>query len=215
MEKELVAKNFAELCGAENIRIDEPLKNHTSFRVGGPADIIVFPDDFNKLSLIVKKCKSDKIPFFILGNGTNLIVRDKGFRGIVIKVNEKLNKYSVEGDRITAEAGILLSQLSKVALKYQLSGLEFASGIPGTLGGAVIMNAGAYGGEMKDVVVKTHYLDTHGDIRIISGEEHRFGYRTSLIGQENGIVIKSEMKFRLGNREEIKARMHELDKKEN
>jgi UDP-N-acetylmuramate dehydrogenase len=213
LNKEFVVKYLREICGNENVKIDEPMKNHTSFKVGGPADIIVFPEDFNVISQIVKNCIKDGLQFFILGNGTNLIVRDKGIRGIVIKVNGKLNKFSVEGEIITAEAGLLLSRLSKIALKHQLSGLEFASGIPGTLGGAIVMNAGAYGGEMKDVVISTEYLDTDGNIKVISGQQHKFGYRTSLIQQEKGIVIKSLIKLKSGIKEEIEAKMKELDKK--
>jgi UDP-N-acetylmuramate dehydrogenase len=213
LDKGLIAQQIKEITGIDNLKIDEPMKNHTSFKVGGPADIIAFPENFNDLSGIIKMCKSYNIPFFILGNGTNLIVRDKGIRGVVIKINDKLNKFSVDGEIITAEAGILLSKLSKIALRHELSGLEFASGIPGTLGGAVTMNAGAYGGEMKDVVIRTEYLDMNGDLKIISGEEHRFGYRTSFIQQEKGIIVKTLIKLKYGKKEEIKSLMDELNNK--
>lgn len=213
MNKELVAGALRNMVGRENIRIDEPMKNHTSFRVGGPADILVTPNGREQLSGILKFCGSGGIPLFVMGNGTNLIVRDKGIRGVVIKLFDNFSKYSVRDDIIEAEAGILLSRVSKIALKQELSGLEFASGIPGTVGGAVAMNAGAYGGEMKYIVAKTEYMDSSGEIKTLSGDEQQFGYRTSFIQKQGGIVLKSELKLRKGNGNEIKALMDDLDKR--
>lgn len=213
MDKEHVAQYIKDITGTTNVIIDEPMKKHTSFKVGGPADLIVFPENFNVLSGIIKKCNRCNIPFFVLGNGTNLIVREKGIRGVVIKINDKLNKLTVDGEIITAEAGILLSEISKIALEHQLSGFEFASGIPGTLGGAVTMNAGAYGGEMKDVIIRTEYLDATGDLKVISGEEHKFGHRTSFIQEKKGVVLRSQIKLNSGKKDEIKSLIDELDKK--
>jgi UDP-N-acetylmuramate dehydrogenase len=144
-----------------------------------------------------------------------LIVREKGIRGITVKLFEKFNKYEVTGCTINAQAGILLSKLSQVALQNELTGLEFASGIPGTLGGAVAMNAGAYGGEMKDVVAKTQYIDNNGDIKSIEADMHCFGYRTSFIQKEEGIVLNSELKLKAGDKVKIKALMDDLCKKRN
>ncbi|HOM01652.1 MAG TPA: UDP-N-acetylmuramate dehydrogenase [Acetivibrio sp.] len=210
MEKELLVRRIAEIAGPENVKLDEPMKNHTSFKVGGPADIFVTPISFLQLSQIIKFCKSENVPVFVMGNGTNLIVRDKGIRGVVIKIYDNLNEFTVKDDIITACAGVLLSEISKVAYENGLSGLEFASGIPGTLGGAVAMNAGAYGGEMKDVVVETEFMDSDGEIKVIRNDEHQFGYRTSFILKNSGIVIKSSMKLKKGNKEEIKALMDDL-----
>jgi len=210
LEKELLVRRIAEIAGPENVKLDEPMKNHTSFKVGGPADIFVTPISFLQLSQIIKFCKSENVPVFVMGNGTNLIVRDKGIRGVVIKIYDNLNEFTVKDDIITACAGVLLSEISKVAYENGLSGLEFASGIPGTLGGAVAMNAGAYGGEMKDVVVETEFMDSDGEIKVIRNDEHQFGYRTSFILKNSGIVIKSSMKLKKGNKEEIKALMDDL-----
>lgn len=196
-----------------NIKVDEPMKNHTSFKVGGPTDILVSPVSVSQLSQILKLCKKENVPILVMGNGTNMVVSDKGIRGVVIKIYDNLNEFCVKDDTITAYGGILLSRISNVAYENSLTGLEFASGIPGTLGGAVTMNAGAYGGEMKDVVIETEYMDRNGEIKIVRGEEHHFGYRTSFIQKQSGIVIKSLMKLKKGNRQEIKALMDDLTKR--
>jgi len=196
LEKELLAREIEKIAGQENVKLDEPMKNHTSFKVGGPADILVTPVSVSQLSQILK--------------GTNLIVRDKGIRGVVVKIFDNLNQFTVKDDIITAYAGILLSRVSTIAYENGLTGLEFACGIPGTLGGAVAMNAGAYGGEMKDVVVETEYMDKDGEIRVVRDDGHQFGYRTSFIQKNSGIVIKTSMKLKKGNKEEIKALMDDL-----
>ncbi|WP_265444020.1 UDP-N-acetylmuramate dehydrogenase [Acetivibrio straminisolvens] len=213
MEKELFVGRIKEIVGSENVKLDEPMKNHTSFKVGGPADILVTPVSVLQLSQLMKFCKSENVPVFVMGNGTNLIVKDKGIRGVVIKIYDNLNEFTVKDDIITAYAGVLLSKISMAAYENGLAGLEFASGIPGTLGGAVAMNAGAYGGEMKDVIIETEFMDRDGEIRVIRNDEHQFGYRTSLIQKLSGIVIKSSMKLKKGNKEEIKALMDDLTKR--
>jgi UDP-N-acetylmuramate dehydrogenase len=213
LEKELFVGRIKEIVGSENVKLDEPMKNHTSFKVGGPADILVTPVSVLQLSQLMKFCKSENVPVFVMGNGTNLIVKDKGIRGVVIKIYDNLNEFTVKDDIITAYAGVLLSKISMAAYENGLAGLEFASGIPGTLGGAVAMNAGAYGGEMKDVIIETEFMDRDGEIRVIRNDEHQFGYRTSLIQKLSGIVIKSSMKLKKGNKEEIKALMDDLTKR--
>lgn len=210
LEKELLAREIEKIAGQENVKLDEPMKNHTSFKVGGPADILVTPVSVSQLSQILKLCKNKSVPVFVMGNGTNLIVRDKGIRGVVVKIFDNLNQFTVKDDIITAYAGILLSRVSMIAYENGLTGLEFACGIPGTLGGAVAMNAGAYGGEMKDVVVETEYMDKDGEIRVVRDDGHQFGYRTSFIQKNSGIVIKTSMKLKKGNKEEIKALMDDL-----
>ncbi len=213
LEKEQIAYLLGQIAGSENVYTDQPMSQHTSFRIGGPADILVKPCSVEQLSDIFMFCNKEGIPFFVMGNGTNLIVRDKGIRGLVIKVYDNLNKYRVNGDIIEAEAGILLSRLANIALENELSGLEFASGIPGTLGGAVTMNAGAYGGEMKDIIIQTQYMSPDGKINTIEGEQHNFGYRSSFIQSEGGIVLKSYLKLKKAAYDSIKSVMTELSAK--
>jgi len=211
LDKTHVAGLIKGVVGENNIEIDAPMKEHTSFKIGGPADILVTPENDQQLSRVLNICNDNNIPFFIMGNGSNLLVRDKGIRGVVIKLFNNYSRYKVEGNIIKADAGILLSKLSNIALKHELSGLEFASGIPGTLGGAVFMNAGAYDGEMKNVVIKTEYMDQNGCIRCICGDEHEFGYRSSFIQKIGGIILRSELKLNKGLKDDIKLRMDDLN----
>jgi len=213
LDKENVIKLVTDIVGPENIKTDEPMKNHTSFKVGGNADIMVLPENDIQIAKIVEVCEREGIPFFIMGNGTNIIVRDKGIRGVVIKTCGRLERYVVNDCVIEAESGILLSKLAEIALEHGLTGLEFASGIPGSLGGAVVMNAGAYDGAMKDVVIRTEYISRDGLTRILKGDEHRFGYRTSFIQEEGGIVLRSWIKLQKGNKEDIKALMDDLNER--
>ncbi|NLD46220.1 MAG: UDP-N-acetylmuramate dehydrogenase [Clostridiaceae bacterium] len=210
MNKELIYQAVASITDEKNIKIDEPMRCHTSFKVGGPADLLVAPASSEELSRIIKYCKKEDVPIFVMGNGTNLLVTDKGIRGVVVKIFDNFNKYTVKDNVIEAYGGALLSSVSKAALKNELTGLEFASGIPGTIGGAVAMNAGAYGGEMKDVVVETEYMDKDGEVRLIKGEEHEFAYRTSFIQKQHGIVLKSRLRLKAGNRSEIEKLMEDL-----
>jgi len=213
LDKEAAVKIFSGIVGTDNVKIDEPMKNHTSFKVGGNADIMVIPEDSVQIARIVEICRREGIPFFIMGNGTNIIVSDKGIRGVVIKTCGRFERYTVKDTVIEAESGVLLSKLAEIALEHGLTGLEFASGIPGSLGGAVVMNAGAYDGEMKDVVERTEYIDKDGFIRMLEGDEHRFGYRTSLIQEEGGIVLRSWLRLKKGNKEDIKALMDDLNER--
>lgn len=204
---------FEHIVGKENIKLNEPMKNHTSFKLGGPADILIIPHTPKQLMDVLLYSKANGIPYFVIGNGTNLIVRDKGIRGAVIKIFDNYNELRVEGNMIEVEAGVLLSRLSKAALDHSLSGLEFAEGIPGTVGGAVTMNAGAYGGEMKDVVMKTQFIDADSRLQILTGEEHEFGYRTSYIQKNKGIVLKSWIKLVKSDKESIKTKMDDFQAK--
>ncbi|MCX8129255.1 MAG: UDP-N-acetylmuramate dehydrogenase [Clostridia bacterium] len=213
MINEKVAGLIRNIAGEENIKINEPMKLHTSFKVGGPADILVKPASAVELAKIVDVCNSFDMGFYIMGNGTNLVVRDKGVRGVVIKIFENFSGYCVKGDVIEAEAGLLLSRISNIALQHNLSGFEFASGIPGTLGGAVAMNAGAYGGEMKDVILATDYMDKNGHVHTVEGDKHEFGYRTSFIQREGGIILKSVIKLKKADKSEIEAKITDLTKK--
>lgn len=213
MDKLKIAKIIENIPGQPFIALDAPMKDYTSFKLGGPADLLVMPASVESLCQVVKLCLSEGIPFLVMGNGSNIIVRDKGIRGVVIRICENMNHVTLNGEVMEVEAGALLSKIAKIALAANLSGLEFASGIPGTLGGAIAMNAGAYGGEMKDVVVRTEFIDRHGELRVLHGEEHDFGYRASAIQKEGGIVTKSALMLQKGNYESIRALMDDLNKR--
>ena len=215
MDKEYAAAIFAGIIGTQNVMLNEPMKNHTSFRVGGPVDLLVTPDSMDNLVRIFEICRHEQLPVFIMGNGTNLVVRDKGIRGIVIKMLDNLSSYKVLDDTIIAEAGILISRLSKIAYEHGLSGMEFAEGIPGTLGGAVTMNAGAYTGEIADVLVRSRYLGRDGQVIVLEKEQHRFGKRESFIQSDGGIVLETELKLKKGEKAEIKALMDSFKKQRN
>lgn len=213
MDKDRIASIFSRVFESESIKIDEAMRNHTSFKVGGPADLLLLPENAEKLSVIIDICNANRIPLFVMGNGTNLIVRDKGIRGVVVKLFNNFNSYTVNEDGIEADAGILLSKLANIALDNGFAGLEFAAGIPGTLGGAVSMNAGAYGGEMKDVIDRTEFMDKTGSIKVLKGDQHEFGYRTSYIQTQGGVAVRSVLKLRKGDKESIKELMDDLNKR--
>jgi UDP-N-acetylmuramate dehydrogenase len=198
---------------ANQVLMNEPMKNHTSFKIGGPADIVVIPSQVEHIRHIMMSCQKWNVPFMIMGNGSNLLVRDKGIRGVVIKMSGLFNRVWIEGACIRAQSGVLLSVLSRKALKAGLAGLEFASGIPGTLGGAIAMNAGAYGGEMKDVVDWVQVIDFDGKLYIYNNDELQFGYRTSYIQGKPLIVTEVNLSLAPGNLEESKAFISELTRK--
>lgn len=205
----------ARITGSDKVLLDEPMKKHTSFRIGGPADLLVLPVNIEQIVSIVKLCKIKNVPYIFIGNGTNLLVRDKGIRGVVIKLFNNFGKLEILDNKIRAQAGALLSRIAKAALDGSLAGMEPLSGIPGTLGGAVVMNAGAYGKEIKDVILTTKYLDEKDEIRQISNREHDFGYRSSVFQNNNGIVLESVIELEHGNKEEIRERMKEFTKRRN
>lgn len=203
MNKIKIYKELIEAISKYAVLLDEPMKNHTFIRTGGLADIMVIPESIEDIQLAIKICRENNAPYFIMGNGSNLIVRDKGMRCVVIKIADKLNNVTINGNTVVAQAGISLSTLSKKVMAESLKGFEFANGIPGTLGGAITMNAGAYGGEMKDVVKSVKVLDLEGKIQTLSLEDLKLGYRTSKIQTNGYIVLEVEMEFEKGNYEEI------------
>ena len=174
-----IKKMFCELLGRDHVLTDEPMKQHTTFKIGGPADYFLVPETGEEVGEIIKICRKTDTPYFILGNGSNLLVGDGGYRGAVIQVYRNMSAVTVEGTTITAQAGALLSAVAAAAKNASLTGFEFAGGIPGTVGGAAVMNAGAYGGEMKDVLVEVTVMDAEGKIFAISAEKLELGYRTS------------------------------------
>lgn len=197
----------------EKILKDEPMKGHTTFRVGGPADYFVIPSAEEELRAVILLCQREKVPYYIIGNGSNLLVGDKGFRGVVIQLFKQMNHITVEGNIVAAQAGASLALVAAAALEHGLEGFEFAAGIPGTLGGAAVMNAGAYGGELKDVLVSARVLTKTGEIRTLSNEELKLGYRRSVIPENEYIVLEVNIGLRPGDKTEIKARMDELREK--
>lgn len=205
-----IINGLSKIIASELILTNEPMKNHTSFKIGGVADFVVLPENKKQIIDIRSFCLENDVPLYVIGNGSNLLVSDAGLRGVVMKIGKNYSGYSVQNDTITAQSGILLSRIANVASENSLSGLEFASGIPGSLGGAIYMNAGAYDGEMKDVVVSTEYIDKNGDICTVYGEEHEFSYRHSRFS-EYDIILECTMKLRCGDKENISAYMRELN----
>lgn len=188
---------------------DEPMKNHTSFKIGGPADVFISPQTEEEVISAVDFLQKEGIDYIVTGNGSNLLVSDDGIRGCVLSLGKNFSRLNCIDDTIYASAGTLLSRIAALALENSLTGFEFASGIPGSLGGAIVMNAGAYGGEMKDVIVTTKYIDTDGTIKKCTRTEHEFLYRKSRFG--NGeIILSSSIKLQNGNQSDIKSVMNDL-----
>lgn len=209
MNKEFVYKQLLNILDEDSIKVDEPMKKHISFKVGGPADFLVKPKTEEELIEVIKFVKKEDIPFIIIGNGSNLLVKDGGIRGIVIELSDNFNNYEIEGNIIKAQSGVLLTILGRNAMKNSLTGFEFASGIPGTLGGALAMNAGAYGGEMKQVVKSVRLIDSDGNIFELSNEEMKFEYRKSIITTNNYIALSAVIELQQGNIDEIKETMED------
>ena len=209
MIKEIYRK-MLKYIDKDAIYLSEPMSKHTSFKVGGIADIFICATTEEQVKDVLKLVKQENIPLFILGNGSNLIVKDGGIRGIVLKI--ALEDCKIIQNEIHASSGLLLSKLSNIALDNELTGLEFASGIPGTLGGAIKMNAGAYSGEMKDIVASTRYINLEGNVFEILNNDHKFGYRDSIFKNKNYIILSSIIKLQKGEKESIKNRITELTK---
>ena len=207
MNKEYIYENLLNIIDSNDIKMDEPMKKHISFKVGGPADILVTPRTEDQLKAILDLIKKENIPYLVIGNGSNLLIKDGGLRGIVIELSNNFNSFKIEGNKVEIQAGALLSIVGKAVLKEELKGFEFAAGIPGTLGGALAMNAGAYGGEMKDIVKSVRLMDTDGNILTLTNEEMEFAYRKSIISRKEYIVLSAEIELEKGNYDDIKATM--------
>ena len=197
----------------DSILTDEPMSRHTTFRVGGPADFFVTPKAKEEVRDVIRICKEAGMPYYIIGNGSNLLVSDAGYRGVIVQIYKEMNEVKVEGDLVKAQAGALLSGIAAKALGAELSGFEFASGIPGTIGGACVMNAGAYGGEMKDVLESVTVLTGEGKIIELGRNELELGYRSSVIAKKGYIVLGAVLKLERGDGEKIKTYMDELKEK--
>ncbi|NMM62275.1 UDP-N-acetylmuramate dehydrogenase [Clostridium sp. P21] len=209
-------KNFstklAKILDPRDIKIDEPMKNHTSFKVGGPVDILVTPESFKQVTDVVGFCKEEGIPYYIVGNGSNLLVKDGGIRGIVIKLC-KLDAIKVKDDRIIVQSGVTLKEVSEVAMENCLTGFEFACGIPGSIGGAAAMNAGAYNGEIVNVIESAKIIDQDGNIRDLDKESLELGYRRSSILKYGYTVLEVTLKLDKGDCSKIKDRIDDLNRR--
>lgn len=196
--------NLVQILKEDNIRRNERMENHTSLRIGGEADYFVTPSTSDEITAIINLCKIKSIPYYIMGNGSNLLVSDKGFRGLIIKLAEDFSEFNVDDDGlVTAKAGILLSKLANTVARKGFTGFEFAAGIPGTLGGAIVMNAGAYDGELKQCIVKAKVIDDEGRIVELNKEELELGYRSSIIQRKELVVIEAVLKLEKGITDDI------------
>lgn len=210
MKIKQIAEHLSSIIPTERLKLDEPLKNYTSFKIGGPADMLLFPASLTELCAAVKICGENNVPVTVIGKGSNLLVRDKGVRGLVIKMDEHLAYIKREDARLKVGAGIFLKDLAKQAADWGLSGIEFAVGIPGTLGGAIVMNAGAYEGEIKDIIKSVTTVDKKGELRVFSGEELQFGYRSSIFQNRDYIVAEAELCLVFDEPGEIAKRISDL-----
>ena len=205
-------RKLISVFDTETIKIDEPMKAHTSFKVGGPADILAVPNSTEEVIELVKICKEEKVPYYIIGNGSNILVKDGGIRGLVIKFS-RMNKLKVEGETIIAESGATMPSICNATLKEDLTGFEFACGIPGSIGGAVAMNAGAYNGEISNVISNATILDDKGEIKILNKEQLELGYRTSSILKYGYTILKVTLKLEKGEHDKISGRIQDLSRR--
>lgn len=209
------SKLYEDLCriaGPDAVLCDEPMSRHTTFRTGGPAEILTTPD-VERLPDVVACCRERQIPFLVIGNGSNLLCGDGGVEGVVIEIGKQMSEIRIEGTLITAQAGALLSGIAARAAAEGLTGFEFAAGIPGSIGGAVVMNAGAYGGELKDVLREVRVLTREGEIRTIPAGSLELSYRHSIVPEKGYIVLSATLSLEKGEKEQICARMEELKKR--
>lgn len=210
MISEAVIQALKQYVPEENICLQEPMAGHTTFRIGGPADCFVQIESEEQLQRVQHYLELVELPWAVVGNGSNLLVSDGGFQGIILQVGRLMSRITVDGCRVTAEAGATLAQVARAAMENGLTGLEFASGIPGTVGGGVVMNAGAYGGEMSQVVEQVIVLDRNGERMELDNSTMEFGYRTSSLRRHPFVVTAVTFRLERGDREQIKALMEDL-----
>lgn len=213
MNSEMITRKLRAIVGPDGFFEQEMMAKHTTFHVGGPARYYVLPSSAAEIKAVISLCLDCEMPWLVIGNGSNLLVSDKGYNGVVIEIGKAMSRVEIDGMVVRAEAGVRLSQLSAAAAEAGLSGLEFASGIPGNLGGAIFMNAGAYGGEMKQVVTEVELLTRDGDVKTYRGDEMAFGYRHSLVETMGAVVLSATMQLSERPMAEIKAVMADLQVK--
>ena len=205
-----VIEALKEIVPADKVLLQEPMKLHTTFRIGGPADCLVYLENEEQLCKIQKYLRLVDVPYTVIGNGSNLLVSDQGYAGIVLVVGKHMSRIEVKDCYLEAEAGALMSQVAKAAKEHGLTGLEFAAGIPGTIGGGAVMNAGAYGGEMSQVVTTVTVVNRNGEIMELDNSTMEYGYRTSVIQNQSFVVTKVTFRLQPGDPEQIAAKMEEL-----
>lgn len=210
MISDAVIQTIAGFVPQENIRLREPMSRHTTFRIGGEADCFVEIENTEQLLRIQRYVRAVGLPCLVMGNGSNLLVSDRGYAGIVLQIGPRMQQIRLQGDRMTIQAGALMSQAARAAYEQGLTGFEFACGIPGTVGGGVVMNAGAYGGEMSQVVTQVKVIDREGNVLELDNETMEFGYRTSVIKSHPFTVVEVTLQLAFGDREAIRSRMNEL-----
>lgn len=199
-----------EIVGKDKVKYNEKMSKYTTMRVGGPCDCIVFPDEISKIKEVIDFCKNENVTFFVIGNGSNLLVKDEGIHGVVIKLGHRFGKIELDGEYILAYAGATMPTLSQLAKKNSLKGLEFACGIPGTIGGGVKMNAGAYGSQISDILYEVTYMDEKEEIKTIKNKDCSFGYRKSIFTiNPNYVILSAKFKLERGNIDEIENKMKE------
>lgn len=213
MEQLVIKRMLEERLAPDSVCTDELMSRHTTFRIGGPASVFVTPKSEKDLVTAIEICRSQGAPYFILGNGSNLLVSDQGYDGVVVHIGSDLRDISVEGTEITAKTGAMLSQVAHAALAHGLTGMEFAAGIPGSLGGACMMNAGAYGGEMSQILVGVRALDDKGQIVELAADQLELGYRHSIMMEKQYVVLGARIHLEKGNPEKIQAQMDDLKEK--
>lgn len=207
---QVVYDNIIKIVPKERVFLAEPMSKHTTFRTGGEAAVFIQVENIEQLGRLVVYLGQIEEPYFVLGNGSNLLVSDKGYRGTVIQIGENMSDISVEGNMIIAQAGALLSRVSAAAMEHGLTGMEFASGIPGSVGGAIVMNAGAYEGEMQQIVKSVTVLDKQGNQMVLDNASMEFGYRTSVIKNRPFVVTEVKLELNAGEKEQIKNKMQDF-----
>ena len=205
-----ILSSISEIIDEKRILRNEPMKKHTTFRIGGPADVLVKPATITEIEQVLQCCEEQAVPYYVVGNGSNLLVGDEGIRGVVLQLGNDFSEVEVcEDDTIWVQAGCMLSKVANLAAAHGLTGMEFAAGIPGTIGGAVMMNAGAYGGEMKDIIECVTLLTPDREVLILPQDQMEFGYRESIVSKENYIVLEAKLRLQKGEPEAIEAKMKE------
>lgn len=208
-----INQKLEAILSEENIVRNEPLAKHTTFKIGGPAEYFVTPENKDQLKLVIQVCKESNIPYYIIGKGSNLLVGDKGYKGVIIQIYKHFNSIEFDKNVVTAGAGVMLSRLAREVAEHNLSGLQGESGIPGTLGGAVTMNAGAYGYEIRDYIKFATVINQEGELITLNKEELQLGYRTSIVQKNSYVVLEAAFELNYGNKEDILAEIAEFNKK--
>lgn len=209
-EREQLIWQMRQIVGEDNVLIDEPMSEHTTFEIGGPADLFVIPEDSDEVREVIAACRKAEVPYFILGNGSDLLVSDEGYRGVIVGMADGFTNVSIDGTEMTCQAGVSLREASEMACELGLSGLEFACGIPGSIGGACFMNAGAYDGCIADVLASIRALMPDGSVETIAVEDLALGYRQSRVRDEGLVVLTATFALRKADPKAIRAKMDDL-----